>query len=329
MLLAKWTGKFSLLLASCSLACCTGNNDAGGSATESLTTLHSDLVIRCNKTSSSISNEVFSQAGDLLMHLSTSLERVDGKTVLAAFWTIHRSDGLSSDEVRAPASELLTCSQANEFAYQIYSGQEKMHASDETPYDNWGCDIPFIQPVVSCSPKGGCCDEHDACYALNGCQAGPTWAHTVACSAVGEADGLPVDPVTHLVLDPNYPCYNRCDLCNVFAGLCFVGPTIPGPSVCCNPTCYICGRPRNPVAPFGCIDNCMCQPNGICIYSYGGCCYPSTSCDGLCGSVPDGCGGSIWCGPCGCPCGDCAGGCGCCSSDYYCDASDTCVRWQD
>jgi hypothetical protein len=82
-------------------------------------------------------------------------------------------------------------------------------------YDNWGCDLPFTN-VASCSPKGACCDVHDACYARNHCSSSSWW-----------------NPFASLA----------CKACNAAVVACIASPVyFPGPSVCC--ALGNCGTPR-------------------------------------------------------------------------------------
>jgi hypothetical protein len=298
MLLTKWMPRLGALFAAGLMAGCTSSMER--SVTQSLTTVHGDYIIHCNKTKAEILNQLLTQSGDLLMEMRTTLEpAAEGSTLLSS-WSIHRTDGISTDQVRAPAPELLGCENANELAYHIYLSQNQTKdQSGEVPLDNWGCDLRFATDIASCSLKGGCCDDHDACFAQRGCTAA-SWAHTFACSAIAVQAGEQADPVTGLVLDLAFYCYDGCDLCNITAGICFVGPFLPGPSVCCNPLCYICGIPRNPINPFGCVADCMCPsgyrcdlPTGTCQPVCQACQIQQCGYDYSCGSPP------VFCGDCG------------------------------
>jgi len=302
MLLLKRTGSFLVLLATGWMAGCMSGNPER-SATQSLTTVHDNYVLRCNKTKTEILNQVFTQSGDQLMDMRSTIERAAGESTLVSSWSIHRSDSNATDQVRVPAGELLSCANANELAYHIYLSQNKTKAeAADVPYDSWGCDLPFAGQVVSCSPKGGCCDAHDGCFAQRGCTAA-SWAHTFACSAIAVEAGREADPVTGLVLDLAFYCYDGCDQCNIGAAICFVGQ-FPGPSVCCNPFCYICGVPRNPINPFGCVLtstglDCMCSsgfrcdlPSGLCVPACQPCQFQECGIDYSCGSP-------VSCGSCG------------------------------
>lgn len=94
--------------------------------------------------------------------------------------------------------------------------------------DNRGCDFPFEH--WSCTPKGGCCDEHDSCYANRECNmaswacGGPGLISYVMCEAGG---GAP------------------CALCNGAVVLCFAFQS-PGPAACCSDYQDPCGTPRGP-----------------------------------------------------------------------------------
>lgn len=84
-------------------------------------------------------------------------------------------------------------------------------------YDKWGCDLlpSRFSGIISCGPKGACCDRHDACYAENGCTAS-SWGQL-----------------------PWRPCQVRC---NIPATGCFLSGFGNGPSVCC--ALGNCGQPR-------------------------------------------------------------------------------------
>ncbi|RMF73222.1 MAG: hypothetical protein D6738_09395 [Acidobacteria bacterium] len=83
--------------------------------------------------------------------------------------------------------------------------------------DAWGCD--GLPNAVTCGSHGGCCDQHDECYAARGCNKlswsclspHKSWASRSLC----ELGGGP-----------------RCGECNVEVLACFNGPPV-GPSVCC------------------------------------------------------------------------------------------------
>ena len=154
-------------------------------------------------------------------------------------------------------------------------------AKASKPLDSWGCDnLP--QNIASCGWSGKCCDIHDACYAGLGCSAS-SWVHTFACITDAANGGPPV-----------YECFTPCDYCNSAALACF--PTLPGPSNCCGATCNVCGIPRNPANPLGCVADCQCGPNGQCIAWTGTCaCKPQECLAWQCGTFPDGCGGTLYC----------------------------------
>ena len=83
-------------------------------------------------------------------------------------------------------------------------------------YDSWGCDLPF-QTVSSCSPWGGCCDTHDACYAKNHCSSSSWYKPWPWTSAA-------------------------CVACNAKVVSCFNRIIPPGRSACCSKG--NCGKPR-------------------------------------------------------------------------------------
>jgi hypothetical protein len=103
-------------------------------------------------------------------------------------------------------------------------------------FDNWGCDYPFDS--LSCTSVGNCCDAHDECYRIFGCDA---WSWV----------GLSLA---------------ECVLCDAAAVTCISGSgaTSNGqPSECC--AMNICGQPREGQAPpagGGGPDNQYVAPEG-------------------------------------------------------------------
>lgn len=101
--------------------------------------------------------------------------------------------------------------------------------------DKKGCDIdPFGIPIISCSPKGTCCDKHDECYRINFCNE-RSWYETWDVIDPGPLSTLP-----GVFVGKDGPCAK----CNQEAAKCFADLTTWGRSECCKD--HTCGDPQSP-----------------------------------------------------------------------------------
>jgi hypothetical protein len=187
-----------------------------------------------SKISSNLEGRAIDMGGE---HTHVELRHSDGKLVFAADYqgaekayqvdhTLYSEVASGTDAAptmqhltleRAPG-QTLTLDSAVDGTFFAYSQMVRSVSGEYAAQDNYGCDTdPTGRTTFSCSKKGVCCDQHDACYAKNGCKAN-SWGASLS-SVCQRACNLPVAG------------------CTLFSN--------PGPSVCCTASPdEACGLPR-------------------------------------------------------------------------------------